>query len=119
MWDKIMETDSGKEFVKWLDKIYEIELLDDKKSFAFVVCDGISRMIPKNIINNLAVEWLDSKSVNVYTLPDIDITKDRELIGFVSKILYNKKVIVLDREKTRQEAIAQGVKKAFELLEVV
>ena len=116
-----MDSEAGKEFGEWLISSYDIKYYEERygnESRGFYYADRDQDRINggTKIINNLAVEWLDSKEINQYTLPDIDMTNNRELCGFSSKILYNKKVTLLGVFKTRQEAIVVGVVEGFQLL---
>ena len=129
VWDKIINTETGKEFAEWLKKEYQIRYFSvDKfrKTACFAYCDRDQDRIngEKNIINNLAIEWLDSKGYIIYTphrsKPELNFRI--AIINTHERSIHNpenyKKIIDLRKYyDTRQEAIQAGVRKAFELLE--
>jgi hypothetical protein len=119
-WFKILVTEKGKEFEKWLKKKHKIiyfETMTDTigvlgVQFFKYEKSAYGENLPENIINNLAVEWLDSKKVyitlNKSSNWSVNINEDFGVLNIYHGI---------PNFGTRQEAIVTGVKKAFELLE--
>ena len=112
MWKEIMGTDSGVDFSEWIYNNYRINQYDaGNKCFRMDSAYGYEySIIKESIINNLAVEWLDSKGVYISICPDINYEVYCCNVGTKTSGEY------IDDSNTRQEATAQGVKKAFELL---
>ena len=104
MWKEIMETEIGEEFAEWLEE-------NSMFYYSFLYYEFLIPM-DESIINNLAIEWLDKNGYNISVLKRL---KDHRVIIQKTHNNYIESVEYFNCD-TRQEAISQGVKKAFELL---
>ncbi len=127
-WKKIIDTKAGAEFEKWLSLRYEYNYFKDGDLFCFDVYNGLGRMIPKNIINYLALEWLDVKGYKILPIPftaNLSEFKGKWRLNILNEnnSCYDNNFFETIKEKntiiykTRSEAITEGVKKAFDILE--
>lgn len=118
MWEEIMKTENGKEFSDWLYKTNRINPYNKNTGFTMDSAYGYEySVIKENIINNLSIEWLDSKEI---CLTIGHYKNIHEIASFYYKIndfCPDWEVKGCSGFDTRQEAIQAGIKKAFELLE--
>ena len=139
MYKEIMEMEVGKEFAEWLANNYGIghgETFDLDEAgvrknikYTFFKVEEINYMssegdlleldLEESIVNNLAIEFLDSKGVYI-TINYDEYFKSGEKIEVYYWDIFHLDSSLSEFYKrelhNRQEAIEQGVKKAFEIL---
>lgn len=112
MWDKIIETESGKEFDQWMWDVNSINW----NPLAECWYMDHTRVV-ESIINNLAIEWLDSKGKRLTIGHYVNTYCYESYYYKINDKINSCKIENCGGFETRPEVIAAGVKKAFELLE--